>query len=61
MLTGPKLYLDPGSGSILIQLLIAFAAAAGLIVATSWRRIKQFFSRNKNQSVAAKEEDEDDD
>jgi hypothetical protein len=60
-LTGKTLYLDPGSGSILIQLLIAAVATVGLIAATSWRRIKLFFSRNKNQPGATKEEDEDDD
>ncbi len=43
----PHYYLDPGSGSFLVQLLIAGIAGAGLIVATSWRRIKSFFTRSK--------------
>ncbi len=49
------LYLDPGSGSFLIQLLIAGVAGAGLAIAVSWQRIKRFFSKKK------KVEPEDDD
>ena len=40
------LYLDPGSGSILIQLIIASALGAALIVKTSWSRIKKFFHKD---------------
>jgi len=39
------LYLDPGSGSFLIQLIIASALGAALIIRTSWGRIKSFFKR----------------
>jgi len=35
------LYLDPGSGSFLIQLLIASLAGAGIAIAISWGRIKR--------------------
>jgi hypothetical protein len=42
---GPKAYLDPGSGSILLQL-IAAAALGGLIVLrTQWGRIRNLFGR----------------
>jgi hypothetical protein len=40
------LYLDPGSGSILIQLIIASALGAALIFKTSWSRIKGFFRKD---------------
>ncbi len=43
------LYLDPGSGSILIQLIIASALGAALIVKTSWSRIKKFFRKNRSE------------
>ena len=43
------LYLDPGSGSILIQLIIASALGAALIVKTSWSRIKNFFRKNTSE------------
>jgi len=59
--TGAKLYLDPGSGSILIQLLIAAVAAAGIFLATSWRRIKKMFRRKNGEADTAREEDADDD
>lgn len=59
--SGTQLYLDPGSGSILIQLVIAAVAAAGIFFATSWRRIKKMFLRRKGESEAVREEDEDDD
>ena len=54
------LYLDPGSGSILIQLLIAGLAGAGIAIAISWGRIKRLFRRNKQDDID-KDKDEDDD
>ncbi|MDX1436005.1 MAG: hypothetical protein R3335_04295 [Anaerolineales bacterium] len=54
-LEAPKAYLDPGSGSILLQL-IAAAALGGLIVLrTQWARIRGLFGR------PPAEEDDDDD
>jgi hypothetical protein len=54
------LYLDPGSGSFLIQLLIAGLAGLGLFIAVSWTRIKRFFSKKKKVDPDD-DEDEDDD
>jgi hypothetical protein len=56
-------YLDPGSGSFLIQLLIAGLAGAGIAVAISWGRIKRLFKRNKQVDIDKVdiEKDEDDD
>ena len=53
------IYLDPGSGSFLIQLLIAGLAGAGLAIAISWGRIKRLFGKNKPVDVD-KDKDEDD-
>jgi hypothetical protein len=39
----PELYLDPGSGSLLIQLLLAGLMAAGLAVKLFWSRLKALF------------------
>ena len=36
-------YLDPGSGSILIQLLIAGALGAGFLLRNSWGKVKALF------------------
>ena len=38
-------YLDPGSGSYLLQLLIAGIVGAAFAVRMSWGRIKSFFRR----------------
>jgi hypothetical protein len=37
-------YLDPGTGSMLVQALLAALAAASAVVAASWGRIRRFFS-----------------
>ena len=39
----PRLYLDPGSGSFLIQLLIAALLGVGIAVRASWGTIKKWF------------------
>lgn len=39
----PPPYLDPGSGSILIQMLIAALLGAGVFVRAQWSRIKKWF------------------
>ena len=38
-------YLDPGSGSLIIQMLIGAVAAAGFAVKTYWMKIKSFFTK----------------
>jgi hypothetical protein len=49
-LARPLAYLDPGTGSFLIQLLIAGLLGAGFLVKTFWSRISMFFSK-KNQGI----------
>ena len=44
-LLAPPAYLDPGSGSYLIQLLIAGALGAVLVIRMQWGRIKNMFRR----------------
>lgn len=41
------LYLDPGSGSYLIQVIIAAVVGAGFFFKNGWVRIKSFFSKSK--------------
>jgi len=38
-------YLDPGSGSYLIQILIAFLLGSAIAIRAFWGRIKAFFLR----------------
>ena len=40
-----RMYLDPGSGSFLLQLLVATIAGAGIFLVTYWRKVKAFFMR----------------
>ena len=46
-------YIDPGSSSFIVQMLIGAAAGAALAIATFWRRILGFFRRNKGDSEGA--------
>ena len=38
-------YIDPGSSSYVIQIIIGAVAAGGLAIATFWRRLRLFFGR----------------
>jgi uncharacterized membrane protein len=57
----PWLYLDPGSGSLLIQLLIAALAGLMIFFGTNWRKIKRMFRKNKDQNNESDREDGDED
>jgi hypothetical protein len=46
----PNEYLDPGSGSFLIQLLIGGLVAVGFTVRMFWGKIKAFFTRNSTKN-----------
>jgi hypothetical protein len=39
----PLPYLDPGSGSFIIQIAIAALLGLGIAIRASWSRIKKFF------------------
>ena len=51
----PRLYLDPGSGSFLIQLLIAALLGAGIALRVYWGKIRELFGKK------AKADEDDDD
>ncbi len=51
----PLAYLDPGSGSFLVQLAIAALLGLGVAFRASWSKIKGWFG------VKSKSDDEDDD
>jgi hypothetical protein len=42
-----RAYLDPGSGSILLQIVIAAALGAAFAVKVYWKKIKGALSKNK--------------
>lgn len=41
-------YIDPGTGSIVIQSIIATIAGVGFACKVYWSNIKNYFSRKKN-------------
>jgi hypothetical protein len=51
----PLPYLDPGSGSILIQIAIAALLGLGVAIRASWGTIKKYFG------IKSKSQDEDND
>ena len=49
-------YLDPGTGSFLVQLLIGGLVGALVFLKAYWTKIRSFFGRrNQNQTVASQE------
>ena len=38
-------YLDPGTGSIILQALLGFFAAAGASIVIYWKKLKSFLSK----------------
>jgi steroid 5-alpha reductase family enzyme len=51
-------YVDPGTGSYIIQILIAVLAGAAFAVKIYWRKIKQLFSRSSSEGEATQADDE---
>jgi hypothetical protein len=43
------LYIDPGSGSYLVQMIIAAILGALFYFKSAWWKIKSFFSRKKKR------------
>ena len=54
MFFSPQHYLDPGSGSFIIQIAIATLLGLGLVIRASWSKIKARFG------AKPKSEDQDD-
>ena len=45
MLTPSQAYLDPGTGSIILQTIIAFLAVIGSATISFWKKIKELYSK----------------
>ena len=43
-------YLDPGTGSLIIQAVVAVLAGAAVAITSYWQKIKKFFGRNSRNS-----------
>jgi len=51
-------YLDPGSGSFLVQLLIATLLGLGIALRASWGKIKGLFGKKAEEDEDADDENE---
>jgi hypothetical protein len=51
------LYLDPGSGSLLVQMVIAAIIGLGVLIRLQWSRIKKWFGKGKE--IVNEEDSED--
>lgn len=51
-------YLDPGSGSFLIQLLLAALLGGLFLLRTYWKKVTAFFSRLFSREKPSQEDDE---
>ena len=49
-------YIDPGSGSALISVIIGFFVALGITLKTYWYKLKRFFNFSKDRTKSNKEE-----
>jgi len=49
------LYLDPGSGSYLVQAIIAAVLGGLFYIKSAWRKIRTLFSREKKNQENEKE------
>ncbi|NOH04644.1 MAG: hypothetical protein HND47_23085 [Chloroflexi bacterium] len=54
----PLPYLDPGSGSIIIQLALAALLGLGVFVRSQWTRIKKMFGIKPKQMDENEENDD---
>jgi hypothetical protein len=48
-------YLDPGSGSMLVQLLLGGVAGAAVIMKLGWERFKDVFRSSKSKQTKPNE------
>lgn len=53
ILSKPELYLDPGSGSMLIQLILGAVLGLGVVVRVFWKNIKDFFTGGRGKAEEA--------
>jgi hypothetical protein len=42
-------YLDPGTGGMIIQAIIAFIATAGAVASIYWKKIKEYLIKTKSK------------
>ena len=58
MMLLPLMYIDPGSGSYLVQVIIAAVLGVAFYFKTIWLRIKMFFTGRKKSQPGNPDTDE---
>ena len=54
--TSASAYLDPGTGSMILQGLIAGIAIAGFTIKTYWYKLRSMFGKNQPSSLLEEED-----
>ena len=49
-------YIDPGSGSFLMSIIVGFFVTAGVFIKSFWYKIKSFFGLNKKPNPDIKKD-----
>ena len=55
--TTASAYLDPGTGSMILQGLIAGIAVAGFTIKTYWYKLRSLFGKDQPSSLLEEEDD----
>ena len=55
------MYLDPGSGSVILQVALAALLGLGVVTRLFWRKILTLLGKNKNRPAPGAEDDNDPD
>ncbi len=50
------MYLDPGSGSVILQVLIAGLLAMGVFFRVFWQKIKTYFGKGSPEPLSTEDE-----
>ncbi len=58
LFSNTKPYLDPGSGSFILQLVIAALLGGAVIIRAYWSRIKTLFRKGSNTPSQEDQDDE---
>ena len=52
-------YIDPGTGSLILQIVFATIASSLVVIKMYWLRIKNFFKKGKSEQTAPDDEERD--
>ena len=55
-LVGTRPYLDPGSGSFILQILIATLVGSLFLIKAYWKKIKAYFKKTSSKEDDGEEE-----